>query len=122
MIVQDYLWVALLRIKDEVFPTFQNFHTLVQTQHNSTIRVLHFDNGGENVNHIFQDLFQTHKIVHQTTCPQIVEQNGVSKRKKCHLLDMACALLVSAHMPKYPCDDTVEASSHFINHLPSSFL
>ena len=63
-------WVALLKTKDEVFPAFQAFHTLIQTQYNSTIKVLRSDNGGEYVNHAFQEFFQTHGIVHQTTYPQ----------------------------------------------------
>ncbi|PRQ17544.1 putative RNA-directed DNA polymerase [Rosa chinensis] len=115
-------WVALLRTKDEVFPAFQTFRTLVQTQYNSTIRVLRSDNGGEYVNHFFKDFFQTHGIVHQTTCPQTPEQNGVSERKNRHLLDMARAILFSAHMPKYLWGDAVQASSHLINRLPSSVL
>ncbi|PRQ29721.1 putative RNA-directed DNA polymerase [Rosa chinensis] len=115
-------WVALLKTKDEVFPAFQTFRTLVQTQYHSTIKVLHSDNGGEYVNHVFQKFFNTHGIVHQTTCPQTPEQNGVSERKNRHLLDMARALLFSAHMPKYLWGDAVYASSHLINRLPSSVL
>ncbi|PRQ56213.1 putative RNA-directed DNA polymerase [Rosa chinensis] len=113
-------WVALLKTKDEVFPAFQTFRTLVQTQYHSTIKVLRSDNGGEYVNHVFQEFFNTHGIVHQTTCPQTPEQNGVSERKNRHLLDMARALLFSAHMPKYLWGDAVYASSHLINRLPST--
>ncbi|PRQ58292.1 putative RNA-directed DNA polymerase [Rosa chinensis] len=115
-------WVTLLKTKDEVFPAFQTFRTLVQTQYHSTIKVLRSDNGGEYVNHVFQEFFKAHGIVHQTTCPQTPEQNGVSERKNRHLLDMARALLFSAHMPKYLWGDAILASSHLINRLPSSVL
>ncbi|PRQ21141.1 putative RNA-directed DNA polymerase [Rosa chinensis] len=39
-------WVALLKTKDEVFPAFRTFRTLVQTQYHSTIKVFRSDNGG----------------------------------------------------------------------------
>ena len=115
-------WISLLRTKYEVFSVFQNFHTFVQTQYNGIIRILRSDNGGEYVNHVFQDFFKTHGIIHQTTCPQTPEQNGVSERKNRHLLDMARALLFSAYMPKNLWGDAVQASTHLINRLPSSVL
>ena len=70
--IDDYTRLSLvspLKTKDEVFPAFQAFRTLVQTQYNSTIRILRSDNGGEYVNHVFQNFFKTHGIIHQTTCP-----------------------------------------------------
>jgi hypothetical protein len=113
---------VLLNSKAAVFDAFQSFRTLIHTQFNGVIRVLRTDNGGEYVNHVFQTFFQTHGIVHQTTCPQTPEQNGVSERKNRHLLDMARSILFSAHMPKYLWGEAVKTAAHLINRLPSSVL
>ena len=61
-------WATLLKTNDEVFPAFQAFHTLIQTQYNSTIKVLRSDNGGEYVNHAFQEFF---KIMALSTKPRV---------------------------------------------------
>ena len=115
-------WVVFLKSKSDVFGAFQAFRTLIQTQFNGVIRVLRSDNGGEYVSHEFQKFCQTHGIIHQTTCPQTPEQNGVSERKNRHLLEIARSLLFSAHMPKYLWDEAVRTASHLINRLPSSVL
>ena len=74
------------------------------------------------MNHVFQEFLNTHRIIHQTTCPYTPEQNGVSERKNRHLLDMARCILFSAHMPKYLWGDAVITSAHLINRLPSRVL
>ncbi|KAI5314443.1 hypothetical protein L3X38_043619 [Prunus dulcis] len=61
--------------------------------------MLRSDNGGEFVNHDFQTYFQQHGIIHETTCPQTLQQNGVAERKNRHLLETARALLIGAHVP-----------------------
>jgi hypothetical protein len=115
-------WVALLKSKDAVFSAFQAFQKMIQTQFNGHIKVFRSDNGGEFVNRDFQEYFQEHGIIHQTTCPQTPEQNGVAERKNRHLLDIARALLFGAHMPKYLWGEAVQTASHLINRLPSSVL
>ncbi|KAK9924400.1 hypothetical protein M0R45_032769 [Rubus argutus] len=44
------------------------------------------------------------------------------REEESSLLDMARALLFSAHVPKYLWSDAVQTSSHLINRLPSSVL
>lgn len=112
----------MLKHKFEVFSAFQKFSALIHTQFGGQIKVLRSDNGGEFVNSEFQQFFHTHGIIHQTTCPQTPEQNGVSERKNRHLLDIARSLLFSAHMPKYLWGEAVLTACHLINRLPSSVL
>nr|AFP55546.1 gag-pol polyprotein [Rosa rugosa] len=115
-------WVVLLKSKDSVFSAFRAFHSLVRTQYDAHVKVFRSDNGGEFVNHSFHEYFQHHGIIHQTSCPQTPEQNGVSERKNRHLLDMARSLLLSANMPKYLWGEAVLCASHLINRLPSAPL
>ncbi|XP_024165520.1 uncharacterized protein LOC112172419 [Rosa chinensis] len=112
-------WVVLLMSKDSVFSAFTAFHKLVRTQYDAHVKVFRSDNGGEFVNHSFHEYFQHHDIIHQTSCPQTPEQNGVSERKNSHVLDMARSLLLSANMPKYLWGEAVLCASHLINRLPS---
>ncbi|CAL2225265.1 unnamed protein product [Prunus armeniaca] len=70
----------------------------MNTQFNAQIQILCSNNGGELVNHDFQAYFQQHGIIHETTCPQTPQQNGVAKRKNQHLLETARALLIGIHM------------------------
>ncbi|BBG94371.1 ABC-2 type transporter family protein [Prunus dulcis] len=66
--------------------------------------------------------FQTHGIIHETTCPQTPQQNGVAERKNRHLLETARALLIDGHVPRHHWDDAVVTAVHLINRMPSGVL
>ena len=69
-------WLCLMKTKDEV-NLFQNFHKMIETQYNAKIRVLHSDNGGEYQSSDLQKYLEGHDIIHQTTCSNTPQQNGV---------------------------------------------
>ncbi|KAI5312649.1 hypothetical protein L3X38_041822 [Prunus dulcis] len=94
----------------------------METQFNARIQILRSDNGGEFVNHDFQTYFQTHGIIHETTCPQTPQQNGVAERKNRHLLETARALLIDGHVPHHHWDDDVVTVIHLFNRMPSGVL
>lgn len=71
-------WLYLTKHKDEVFSIFQSFHVMVQTQFSAQIRILRSSNGGEYVNHHFHSYFQQHGLIHETSCLQTPQQNGVA--------------------------------------------
>ncbi|XP_020421225.1 uncharacterized protein LOC109949576 [Prunus persica] len=73
----------------------------METQFNARIQILRSDNGGEFVNHDFQTYFQTHGIIHEITCPQTPQQNGVAERKNRYLLETARAFLIGGHVPRH---------------------
>lgn len=70
-------WLYLLEHKDDIFGVFQSFHVMVQTQFLTKIQILRSDNGGEYINQRFQAYFQLHGLIHETSCPQTSQQNGV---------------------------------------------
>ncbi|CAL2264786.1 unnamed protein product [Prunus armeniaca] len=115
-------WLYLLKNKNEVFSRFQSFHKQMKTQFNAQIQILRSDNGGEFVNHDFQTYFQQHGIIHETTCPQTPQQNGVAERKNRHLLETARALLIGAHVSRHHWDDAIVTAVHLINRMPSGVL
>ena len=57
------------------------------------------DNGGEFLNATCCDLFMSHGIVHQISCPYTPQQNGVVERKQRHLLETTRAIKFQGHLP-----------------------
>ena len=115
-------WLYLLKQKDDVFSVFQFFHTLIQTQFSAKIHILRSDNGGEYVNKKFQDYFATHGLLHETSCAQTPQQNGVAERKNQLILETAHALLLGAHVPSKYWDDAIAMAVYLLNHMPSKVL
>jgi transposase InsO family protein len=115
-------WLYVMKHKHDVFNIFQMFHTLIQTQFSAKIRILRSDNGGEYVNQEFNRYFQTHGIVHETTCPQTPQQNGVAERKNRHILETARALLIGSHVPRHFWADAVVTAVYLMNRMPSRVL
>jgi Integrase core domain/GAG-pre-integrase domain len=115
-------WLYLLRSKDEVFNCFEEFINRVQTQYNGKIKTFRSDNGTEFVNNKFSNLFRDKGIIHQTTCINTPEQNGVSERKNRHLLEVTRALLFQNNVPKVYWSDAILNANYLINRLPSAPL
>ena len=78
--IDDYTrmtWLCLMKTKDEVNLFFQKFHKMIETQYNAKVRVLCNDNGGEYQSSDLQKYLEGHDIIHQTTCSNTPQQNGV---------------------------------------------
>ena len=96
LFVDDYTrftWLFLLKSKSEVLFMFKHFKNMVETQHNSKLKILRIDNGSEYTNAEFQSYCSAHGILHQSSCPHTPEQNGVSERKHRHVVETGLALL-----------------------------
>ena len=125
--VDDYTrmtWLYLLKHKDEVLNVFQSFRAMVQTQFSAKIQIqiLRSDNGGEYVNQRLHDYFQHHGLIHETSCTQTPQQNGVAERKNRHILETARALLIGAHVPSRHWADAVATAVYLLNRMPSKVL
>jgi hypothetical protein len=115
-------WIYLLKHKNEVFHVFKSFHKMIQTQFAAKLQTLRSDNGGEYVNQQFRNYFHHYGLIHETSCPQTPQQNGIAERKNRHILETARALLLGAHVPNHYWGDAVATTVHLINRMPSKFL
>ena len=123
--VNDYThftWLFLLKHKSEVLFVFKHFKSMVETQHNSKLKILRTDSGFEYTNTEFQSFCFVNGILYQTSCPHTPEQNGVSERKHRHVVERGLALLYQSHLPLNFWSYAFTTTTYLINRLPSSVL
>ena len=70
-------WVYLLTDKTKVRSVFMNFHSMIQIQFHTKIQILRTDNGTEYFNHSLSTYLQENGIIHQSSCVDTPQQNGV---------------------------------------------
>ena len=70
----------------------------------------------------WEKIFLEKGIVHQGSCKDTPQHNGVAKRKNKRLLEVARALLFSKNVPKYLWGETILTATYLINIMPSRIL
>ena len=79
--IDDYsrcTWLFLMKTRAE-FSIFQKFHPEVQSQFNTSIRILQSDNAKEYLSGQFSFFMSSHEILHQSFCVYTPQHNGVDK-------------------------------------------
>ncbi|KAL5758013.1 hypothetical protein ACOSP7_020624 [Xanthoceras sorbifolium] len=115
-------WVFLMKEKSEVTNIFKNFHSLIKNQFQTNIQVFRSDNGREFVNQGLREYLCSEGIVHQTSCVDTPQQNGISERKNRHLLEVTRSLLFCMRVPSRFWGEAVLTAVHLINRQPSRVL
>ena len=124
-IVDDFTratWVHLLKNKSDSFETIKNFCVYARNQFDRNVRIIRSDNALEFKDKDCVSLFTEKGIIHQTSCVDRPQQNGVVERKHRHLLEMSRALRFGAGLPLSYWGDCVLIAAHLINRLPSSVI
>ncbi|GJV48730.1 zinc finger, CCHC-type containing protein [Tanacetum coccineum] len=73
-----FCYVYLLHTKNEAFDKFKVFKTEVELQQGFLIKRFKTDRGGEYMDTLY---FKYVGIIHETTAPYTLQQNGISERK-----------------------------------------
>ena len=115
-------WTFLMKEKSETSHIFQNFHKMIQTQFQTYIQVLRTDNARDFFNSVLGSYLQSNGIIHQSSCVDTPQQNGVAERKNRHLLEVARSLLFSSHVPKRFWGEAVLTATYLIIRMPSRVL
>ncbi|PRQ26842.1 putative RNA-directed DNA polymerase [Rosa chinensis] len=106
-------WVSLLKNKSDVFGMFTEFHKMVATQYQQSIRVFQSDNGGEFVNGPMIEFCRSHGIRHQTSNSYTPQQNGLAERKNRQLI---------MNVPRSYWGEAVKSAAYLINRTPSRVI
>ena len=75
-----------MKTRAELFSIFQKFHAEVQTQFNTSIRILRNDNAKKYLSGQFSSFMSSHGILHQPSYAYTPQHNRVSERKNRHLV------------------------------------
>ena len=94
-------WVYLFAKKSDVARIFKYFFSIIEAQFNIKICILQFGNGSEYFNECLGEFLKEKGILHQSTCCEIPQQNGIVERKNRLLLEVARALMFSMNAPKH---------------------
>ena len=107
-----------MKTRDELFSIFQKFHIEVQTQFNTSIRILQSDK------YLFGpfSFLSSQGIFHQSSCAYTPQQNEVTECKNRHLVETAHTLLLHHKIPQRFWGDATLDACYLINHIPSSVL
>ena len=89
-----------MKTRAELFSIFQKFHAEICTQFNTFIRILRSDNANEYFSMSLSSFMSSHGILHQSSRAYTPQQNGVAKRKNCHLVETAHTLLLHHKVPQ----------------------
>ena len=95
-----YVWVYVLKCKDQVFERFLEWKALVEKSSGGKLKVLRSDNGGEYTSAEFEDYLKSEGVQHECTVPKTPEQNGVAERMNRTLIETVCLMLANAKLPQ----------------------
>ena len=115
-------WVYLLKEKSEVGQVFPNFHKMIQNQFQTKIKILRTDNAKEFFKYVLGVYLLDQGIIHQSSCVDTPQQNGIAERKNKHLLEVARSLSFSTNVPKQFWGDAILTATYLINRMPSQVL
>jgi hypothetical protein len=108
--------------KSDVFNSFVQFWLLVEKHFSSPIKCLQTDNDGEYISSLFTRYLMENGIFHRRTCPHTSQQNGTSKRKHRHIVDMGLTLLAQSDLNKKFWVESFLTAVYLINRLPTPVL
>ena len=86
------------------------------------IQFLQTDNGTEYFNETLNNFLLKKGMLHQSSCVNTPQQNGVSEWKNLHLLEIARSLLFASNVPKCFWGDALLTAYFLINCMPSTVL
>ena len=115
-------WICLMKSKSDVNLLFQKIYNMICTQCKAQVQVLRNDNGGKFLSSELHQYLEAYGTIHQTTCSNTPQKDGVVEKKNCHLLEVFCAYLIEAHMPLSYWGEALTSIAYLINQVPSSTI
>ena len=95
-----YVWVYILKSKDQVFEKFIEWKALVENLTGRKLKTLHTDNGGDYTSAEFTMYLKREGVRHEFTVPKTPQQNGVVERMNRTLVEAVRSMLLDAKLPR----------------------
>lgn len=111
-------WTFLMTHKNNALSILKTFATMVNTQFHTKIKCIRSNNALEISDAPAKNFFTQEGIIHQTTCVNTSQQNGVVEHKHKQLLEVARALLFQANLPYSFWGDCILTATYLINRSP----
>lgn len=108
-----------MKLKSETRKNLTTFFSFIENQFSTTLKYLRSDNGPEFLMH---DVLNSKGILHQLSCVEGPQQNGLVERKYQHILNVARALSFQANLPTYFWNFSIQHVVHLINRIPFPLL
>jgi len=122
-IIDDYsrrVWVYILKNKSDAFEKFKEWHTLVENQIGTKLKVLRTDNGLEFVSEQFNEFCRKRGIKRHRTVAYTPQQNGLAERMNRTLLERVRCMLLGVGLSKCFWGEAVSTAVYLINRCPST--
>ena len=114
-----YVWVYVLKRKDEVFERFLEWKAQVERKTGRKLKALRTDNEGEYTSTDFKAYLRTEGVRHELTVPKTPEQNGVAERMNRTLVETVRAMLADTKLPHKFWAEAVSTAVYLRNRSPS---
>lgn len=114
-----YVWVYILKTKDEVFSKFVEWKNEVENLTGKRLKIFRSDNGGEYTSKVFSDYLKQEGVIHQRTIPKTPEQNGVSERFNRTLVETTRCMLQGAKLPQKFWAEALSTAAYLRNRSPA---
>ena len=114
-----YVWVYILKRKDQVFEKFREWKALVENSIGQKLKALRSDNGGEYTSIEFEKYLKTEGVRHELTVPKTPEQNGVSERMNRTLVESVRSMLSDAKLPHSYWAEALSTAAYVRNRSPT---
>ena len=95
---------------------------MINNQFYKRIRLFRSDNAKKYFRGEVNKYMEQNGIIHQSSCVNTPQQNGVAKRKIGHIMSSARALLFQGNCPKINWSEAVATATHLINRTSSKVL
>lgn len=115
-----YTWTIFLKTKDQTKNSLIQFVAYIETQFKTSLKCLRSDNGSEFI--ALTNYLLSKGIIHQKSCIETPQQNGVVERKHQHILNVARTLLFHSSIPLNMWNFCIQHAIHLINRLPTPLL
>ncbi|KAD4585292.1 hypothetical protein E3N88_22893 [Mikania micrantha] len=120
LLVDDYsryMWIYLLKSKDEAFIKFTQFKARVEKESSRVIKTLRTNRGGEFNSEQFNGYCMKEGIKRNLTAPHTPQQNGVVERRNRTILDMTRSLLKTMKVPEMFWGEAARHAVYLLNRI-----